>query len=121
MFCGEPMTYETLVMYGGELIAIPESTVVGCSCEQNSDRNSLRIPLPSALLTKFRSEKLKNSKDRMKQNKIEGADCTLVKFHCQNFVIGEDGSGILVKFQGHLVSPVGIQFHQNISNYRRDL
>ena len=53
MFCGEPMTYETLVVYGGELIAIPESTVVGCSCEQNSDRNSLRIPLPSALLTKF--------------------------------------------------------------------
>ena len=56
------MTYETLVMYGGELIAIPESTVVGCSCEQNFDRNSLRIPLPSALLSKFRTEKLKKVK-----------------------------------------------------------
>ena len=41
MFCGEPMTYETLVMYGGELIAIPESTVVDCFCEQNSDSATL--------------------------------------------------------------------------------
>ena len=63
------MTYETLVMYGRELIGIPESTVVGCSCEQNFDRNSLRIPLPSALLSKFQTEKLKKSKDRMQQKK----------------------------------------------------
>ena len=63
------MTYETLVMYGEELIAIPERTVVGCPCEQNSDQNSLRIPLPSALLSKFQTEKLKKSKDRMQQKK----------------------------------------------------
>ena len=34
--------------------------------------------------------------------KIEGADCTLVNFNCQNFVIGDDASRILVEFQSHL-------------------
>ena len=57
----------------------------------------------------------------MQQKKIEGADCTLVNFHCQNFVIGNDGSGILVEFQSHLVSPVGIQSYWNISDDRTDL
>ena len=96
------MTYETLVMYGGELIAIPESTVVG-ALVRILNRIPSRIPLPSALLTKFRSEKLKNNKDRMQKK------------------IGDDGSGILVEFQSRLVFTVGIQFHRNISDDRTNL
>ena len=83
MFCGEPMAYETLVMCRRELIAIPGSTVVGCFCEQNS--------LHSALLTKSRPEKLKNSKGRMpSKNKIKGADSTFFgQLLLSEFVIGD--------------------------------
>ena len=74
-----------------------------------------KIPLSFASLTRFRSEKLKNTQDKVQKNQIEGADSTffgicqlLWSEFCQRNRWQQISWRIQNEFRSHLVDLIGI-------------